>query len=102
MRNPSTPVIFLIDYVEDKITLDGREIAPTSAIGADFGIETHDGFLGAVTLTIYAKNILIRHRGGDVESPTSRDAARFIVREGLADVLRWLNEEPGSHRAEEG
>lgn len=89
--NPPTPTVMILDLVDKRITLDGREVAPATAISADYSIDTNDGVLGAVTLTLYADNIVVRTGTGQAR-PVAADAARRIVREGLADVLAWLGE----------
>ena len=84
--------ILVWDMKAKKVTLDGREIAPADCISNDFTVETNDGYLGAVTLTIFAQNVLIRTELGETTSPTASDEGKRIVREGLADVLAWLGE----------
>lgn len=86
--------ILVLDLKAKRVTLDGRDIAPAMCIGEDFDVETNGGYLGAVTLTIFARNVLIRSERGETTSPTASDEGRRIVREGLADVLEWLGEKP--------
>lgn len=84
--------IIVLDHKAKRFTLDGREIAPADCISNDYTVETNDGYLGAVTLTIFAQNVLVRTELGETTSPTASDEGKRIVREGLADVLAWLGE----------
>lgn len=86
--------VIVLDHQAKRFTLDGREVAPADCIGADFDIDTNEGFLGAVTLTLFADNIVIRTESGRESRPVASDAARRIVREGMADILEWIGEKP--------
>ena len=86
--------ILVWDMKAKRVTLDGRDIAPADQIGSDFAVDVEDGLFGALTLTLYADNILIRSESGETTSPTASDEGRRIVREGLSDVLAWLGETP--------
>lgn len=85
------PTVAVIDYAAGRITLDGIDIAPGTAIAADSTVEVLDRSLARITVGLYAENVLIVTDQG-ASSPTAAAEARAIVRSGLRDVLDWLGE----------
>lgn len=86
------PTLAVIDHRKKRITLDGRDIAPGSAIADHPTVEVIGGLLTRVDVGLYAANVLVLGADGRVSSPSARAEGTAIVRRGLADVLAWLGE----------
>lgn len=64
------------------------------------GVQDHEGVVGSVTVTLYADNIEVVSKSGEVSRPHTaplegelewaRREAGDVVRAGMADVLEWL------------
>ena len=85
------PTVAVIDHRAGRVTLDGVDIAPGTAIAEDPTVEVLGRSLAQITVGLYAENVLIVTDQG-TSSPTATAEAHAIVRSGLRDVLDWLGE----------
>jgi len=85
------PTVAVIDHRAGRVTLDGVDIAPGTAIAEDPTVEVLGRSLAQITVGLYAENVLIVTDQG-ASSPTATAEAHAIVRSGLRDVLDWLGE----------
>lgn len=87
--------LVVVDKNSGTITVDGEEMLPANHLAEEVSVDGLGRFeIATVTFSVFADNILVTERGDQRRSPTAKAEGIRIVRDGLADVLKWLGESP--------